>query len=136
MPASVAGSSDAVVSPSTALPSSGSSASSSRGASEPPSSAGTIPSAAVSVHGPFSRISAASGVVPPRCSLGGYCTGASVPITGDRASDAGRFWRASGYSRLAARLPPVTFLSTGPEGLAAAIGASRPSRASVSVPFV
>ena len=51
---------------------------------------------------------------------------------GRRALD----WRTSGYSERAARLPPSTFLSTGPAGLAIAIGASRPSRASVSVPLV
>ena len=43
-----------------------------RGASDPPSSAGTMPSSAVSAHSPFSRASALPGVVPPRCSLG-FC---------------------------------------------------------------
>ena len=67
---SVAGSSEPVVRPSTGLPSSGSSSSSSRGASEPPSSAGTMPSAEVPAHSPFARASSSPGVVPPRCSLG------------------------------------------------------------------
>ena len=95
-----------------------------------------MPSAATSDHGPFSRISASSGVVPPRCSLGGYSTGESVPITGDLASDSGLDCRASGYSSRAARLPRSTSLSAGPAGFPTAIGASRPSRASVSVPWV
>ena len=68
-----------------------------------------------------------------RCS---YWTGASVPMTGERGRFSGLVWRTFGYSSRAARLPPSTFRSTGPAGLAAAIGASRPSRASVSVPFV
>ena len=42
----------------------------SSGASDPPSSAGTIPSCAVPAHSPFSAASASPGVVPPRCSLG------------------------------------------------------------------
>ena len=54
MPSSVAGSSDPVVRPRTALSSSGSSSSISRGASEPPSSSGTTPSSAVPAHSPFS----------------------------------------------------------------------------------
>ena len=68
-----------------------------------------------------------------RCS---YCSGASVPITGERRQ------------LLRARVPHVRVqlarreaaaldvAQHGPPGLAAAIGASRPSRASVSVPFV
>jgi hypothetical protein len=52
------------------LSSSGSSSSISRGASEPPRSAGTTPSPDVPAHSPLSRASATSGVVPPRCSLG------------------------------------------------------------------
>ena len=68
-----------------------------------------------------------------RCS---YWTGASVPITGERGSFSGPVWRTSGYSSRAARLPPSTLRSTGPAGLAMAIGASRPSRARVSVPLV
>ena len=71
-----------------------SSASISRGASDPPSSAGTMPSAAVSAHGPCRDLRVAR-VVPPRCSLGGYCTGASVPMTGDRQL-LGPDWRVSG----------------------------------------
>ena len=48
-----------------------------------------MPSAATSAHGPFSRTSTSPGVVPPRCWLGGYCTGEFVPITGDLGSDSG-----------------------------------------------
>jgi hypothetical protein len=48
----------------------------------------------------------------------------------------GRDWRPSGYSARAAVLPYSVFLITGPAGLAIAIGASRPSRASVRVPRV
>ena len=95
-----------------------------------------MPSAAVSAHGPFAWASPSSGVVPPRCALGGYCTGAPVPMTGDLGNLSGRLWRTSGYRARASRLPASTFLSTGPFGLVAAIGASRPSRASVRVPFV
>ena len=65
-----------------------------------------------------------------------YCSGASVPITGETGSFSGAWWRTLGYSSRAARLPPSTLRSTAPAGLSAAIGASRPSRASVSVPFV
>ena len=68
-PSSVAGSSEPVVRPSTSLSSSGSSSSISRGASDPPSSAGTMPSSAVSAHSPFC-LPRRVGVVPPRCSLG------------------------------------------------------------------
>ena len=58
----------------------------------------------------------------------------SVPITGERGSSCGASWRTSGYSFRAARLPPSTFRSTSsPPGLTAAIGASRPRRASISV---
>ena len=71
-----------------------------------------------------------------RAARSAYCTGAPVPMTGDRGSDSGLLCRTSGYSCRAARLPPLTFRSTGPAGLPAAIGASRPSRASVSVPRV
>ena len=66
---------------------------------------------------------------------GSYCTGESVPITGERGRRAGR--TAGPRDRAAA--PPgcrrSTLRSAGPFGLAAAIGASRPSRASVSVPL-
>ena len=54
----------------------------------------------------------------------------------DRAASPGSAWRTLGYSSRAARLPPSTLRSTAPFGLSAAIGASRPRRASVSVPFV
>ena len=57
-------------------------------------------------------------------------------MIGERGSAPGRAWRTSGYSARAAGCRDVTLRSTGPFGLAAAIGASRPSRASVSVPFV
>ena len=65
--------------------------------------------------------------VSSRCS---YWTGASVPITGDRAG------RSPEYRARAAALPYSVSRRTGPAGLAVAIGASRPSRASVSVPAV
>ena len=68
-----------------------------------------------------------------RCS---YWTGESAPITGERGSFSGFVWRTSGYSERAARLPPSMFRSTAPAGLACATGASRPRRASVSVPRV
>ena len=68
-----------------------------------------------------------------RCS---YWSGASVPMTGEVGSFSGLVWRTSGYSERAARLPPSTLRSTPSPGLAAAIGASRPRRASVSVPLV
>ena len=32
----------------------------------------------------------------PGSALGSYCTGASVPMTGERGSFSGRVWRASG----------------------------------------
>ena len=73
----------------------------------------------------------------PGSSLGSYCSGESAPMTGERASFSGRSWRTSGYSLRAARLPHVDVAQHRAAcGLAAAIGASRPSRASVSVPFV
>ena len=56
-------------------------------------------------------------------------------MTGERGSFSGRVLADVGYSSRAARLPPSTLRSTAPAGLAAAIGASRPSRASVSVPL-
>ena len=71
----------------------------------------------------------------PGDSLGSYCTGESVPMTGERGSRSGRDWRPlrveqarreAAAGRVAQR--------PAPSGLAAAIGASRPRRASVSVP--
>src|SRR4051794_23495125 len=62
MPSRVAGVSSPVVRPSASSPS--------LGASEPPSSAGTIPSEAFSTQPPFSRASCSPTLVPPRCSLG------------------------------------------------------------------
>ena len=68
-----------------------------------------------------------------RCS---YWTGASVPITGELGRFSGLVVADVRVEQRAARLPPSTLRSTAPAGLAAAIGASRPSRASVSVPLV
>jgi len=76
-------------------------ASISRGASDPPSSAGTTASPAVPAHRPSSRASVSSGVVPPRCSLGctaSCCSSLSaigVPSEFDVAS-LGGLWPHSG----------------------------------------
>src|SRR5689334_8117561 len=96
MPSRVAGSSDPVVSPSTSLPSSGSSPSASSGASLPPSSAGTTPSAAFAAHGPLRCASSSPGVVPPRCSLG-FTSGSSVSRRSSfiRLASAGRAARTA-----------------------------------------
>src|SRR3954447_10494437 len=82
MPASVAGSSEPVVRPSAASDMPGASSRISSGASEPPSSAGTMPSCAPAAHSPFARASWSPGVVPPRCSLGltGPCCRSSPAI--------------------------------------------------------
>ena len=68
-----------------------------------------------------------------RCS---YWTGESVPITGDRGSGSGSSGRPPGYSLREAVVAYAGLRMAGPLGLAVAIGASRPSRASVSVPLV
>ena len=135
MPLSVAGSSDAVVSPRTVLSSCGSSASISRARPILRPRRARCPRRH---FGPWALL-ADLGLIgrgPPRCSLGGYWTGASVPITGDLGSDSGLDWRISGYSSRAARLPRSTSLSAGPAGFPTAIGARGRAAPAASVPCV
>ena len=65
-------------------------------------------SSRLSAERPGSRLRGAP--MSSRCS---YCTGASVPMTGDLGSDSGLVWRISGYSSRAARLPRSTSLQRG-----------------------
>ena len=71
----------------------------------------------------------------PMSSRRSYCSGESVPMTGERGSSAAPVLAARRVQhRATPRCRRRDRAAPAPRGLAAAIGASRPSRASVSVP--